>query len=807
MDARAAASSLSVVESPLPAFTADDALAIAARVFGVEGLASPLSSERDQAFLVDDGAGGGGVLKISNAAERPAVIDMEAAAVMHALTVDPDLPVARPLARRGAAAPDAGPEAFRSIVQGTGSARHIVRMFERLPGAASVDGSGLGPAALRDFGSVLARLGRALRGFSHEMASRPLLWDLQHVLRLRPWLADIEDDAGRALVARALDRFEERVSPRWPKLRSQVIHGDLTLDNALLDERPRVTGIVDFGDMSHTALVVDLSSALESVLRRRSSNEIFPAMRSMIDGYESVTALEPLELELMTDLVAARTAMTLTIACHQSAQDPGREHYLGASAPEFWELLELLDAVTPERAAAELGVPAQIGFDALRARRERVVGASTLAPLTYDPPVYLVRGEGTFVFDDRGTRYLDAYNNVPVLGHAHPRVTAAISRQVRRLATNMRYLHHEVVELAERIVETMPAGSGLDTVLFVNSGSEANDLAWRIARAWTKRSGAIVTGFAYHGITDAIVALSPEVWRRDERPIHVETIEPPDARLFPVGGWAEQVSPAAERLTKRDVAPAAVVIDAAFTSDGIFRPGPEVMVELVRRAHDSGALYIADEVQIGHGRSGEHLWSFVADGIMPDLVTLGKPMGNGFPVAAVVARAELVERFGAETEFFSTYGGSPVAAAAARAVLDVIEDEGLIARARRVGRLLAIGLGDLAAAEPRIRAVRERGLLLGVELAAESSAASVMNRMRDRGFLIGRTGPKEDVLKIRPPLSITEEEAAPIVPALADSIAGAAAQGAEMDWGARKPDPGSKSAAGSDTDAPSGPDG
>jgi 4-aminobutyrate aminotransferase-like enzyme len=157
---------------------------------------------------------------------------------------------------------------------------------------------------------------------------------------------------------------------------------------------------------------------------------------------------------------------------------------------------------------------------------------------------------------------------------------------------------------------------------------------------------------------------------------------------------------------------------------------------------------------------------------VPDLVTLGKPMGNGFPVAAVVARAELVEHFGAVTEFFSTYGGSPVAAAAARAVLDVIEDESLIARARGVGDSLASGLRELAATEPRIRAVRDRGLLLGVELGRESSAARVMNRMRDRGFLIGRTGPREDVLKIRPPLSVTEEEAAPIVPALADSIAG-----------------------------------
>jgi len=771
MDAGAAGGSLSVVEGPLPAFSAADAAAIAAEEFGVEGTASALGSERDQAFLIDDADGGGGILKISNSAERTAVIDMEAAAALHARAVDPDLPVARPLARR-LSGPDAGLEAFRSEVEGAGSAVHIVRMFERLSGTASINGSTLDPPALRDFGSVLARLGRALRGFGDETAGRPLLWDLQHVLHIRPWLGAIEDDAGRDLVARALDRFEERVAPRWHELRAQVIHGDLTLDNALLDERMRISGIVDFGDMSHTALVVDLSSALESMLRGRVPDAIFPAARALLDGYEAVTPLEPLELELLADLVAARTAMTLTIASRQSAEDPAREDYLGASAPGFWNLLGFLDAVSPAEAARELGSPVQVGFDALLARRERVVGSAALAPLTYDPPLYLVRGEGTFVFDEQGRRYLDAYNNVPVVGHAHPRVTGRVARQARLLATNMRYLHHEVVELAERVVETMPAGSGLDTVLFVNSGSEANDLAWRIARAWTGGTGAIVTDFAYHGITDAVAALSPEVWREERRPAHVETIAPPDGRL-PEGGWAALVPAAAARLAARAVAPAAVFIDAAFTSDGVYRPTPAAMGELVRRTHDAGAVYVADEIQIGHGRSGEHLWSFVPDGIGPDLVTLGKPMGNGFPVAAVVARAELVERFGDVTEFFSTYGGSPVAAVAARAVLDVIDDEGLLARARDVARFLEAALRDLGAAEPRIREVRSRGLLFGVELDpnAGGSARRVMDRMRDRGVLIGSTGPHGDVVKIRPPLSITIDEASLIVPALGSSLA------------------------------------
>jgi 4-aminobutyrate aminotransferase-like enzyme/Ser/Thr protein kinase RdoA (MazF antagonist) len=756
---------VSVVEAPRPRFSPEDAAVIAAETFGIVGEASWLPSERDQAFLIDDGAGGGGVLKISNAAERLEVIGMEAAAVLHVLKVDPGLPVARPVARVDAVAE--GLERFRSEVAGD-EGPHIVRCFERLPGRAGVSGAELDPPALRDFGRTVARLGRALRAFRHEVAFRPLLWDLQHVLGLRAWVNQIADPGRRALVARTLDRFERRVSPRWAELRAQVIHGDVTLDNTLLDERLRISGLVDFGDMSHTALVVDVSSALESVLRGR--DEVWPAARSLVDGYEELTPLEPLELELLADLTAARTAMTLTITNHQRVRDPSRSEYLDDEGAEgYWALLERLDEVEPDRAAAELGAEVLVDRGALLERRGRVLGSALTAP-SYDPPLYLVRGEGTYVFDEEGRRYLDAYNNVPVVGHEHPRVTGAVARQTRRLVTNMRYLHHAIVELAERLVATMPAGSGLDTVLFVNSGSEANDLAWRIARAATGGTGGIVTEHAYHGITDAIAALSPEEWR-GEPPSHVVTIPPPDPRRVTATDWPSTVSAAAERLAERGIRPAVVMIDAAFTSDGIFAPEPDAMRELVQRTHKAGALYVADEVQIGHGRTGEALWSFVADQIDPDVVTLGKPMGNGFPVAAVVTRAELVDRFAQTTEFFSTFAGSPAAAAAALAVLDVIRDEGLVERARDVGEYLGAHLEERARSDARIVQVRRRGLLIGAELSDPARVSRVLDRMRDRGVLIGSTGRAGDVLKIRPPLSATLEEVAPIVPALAEAIA------------------------------------
>ena len=291
-----------------------------------------------------------------------------------------------------------------------------------------------------------------------------------------------------------------------------------------------------------------------------------------------------------------------------------------------------------------------------------------------------------------GRRYLDAYNNVPVVGHAHPRVVDAIARQAATLNTNTRYLHEHVVELAERLVATMP--DGLDTVLFVNSGSEANDLAWRLATTVTGADAGIATSWSYHGVTDAVADFSTSEWPRGEQPARVEAYPAPDTyrgryadASDPASVGRAEISEAVARLAERGRRPAAIFVDSTFTSDGIFVPEPAVVSEIVAAAQDAGALFVADEVQSGYGRTGE-LWGFTRWGVTPDIVTLGKPMGNGHPIAAVITRSEIVDRFGAQTTFFSTFGGNPVACAAALAVLDVLEDEQLVANAATVGESL-----------------------------------------------------------------------------------------------------------------------
>jgi 4-aminobutyrate aminotransferase-like enzyme len=369
-----------------------------------------------------------------------------------------------------------------------------------------------------------------------------------------------------------------------------------------------------------------------------------------------------------------------------------------------------------------------------------------------------------------------------VVGHAHPRVVDAIARQASLLNTNTRYLHTAVVELAERLTASMPDGSGLDTVMFVNSGSEANDLAWRLAVMATGGDAGLVSEWAYHGVTAAIADFSPSEWAPDEHPSGVETFPAPDtfrSAYADADAARTAMAAAVDRLRGRDHRPAALFLDGFFTADGIFTPEPDVVAALIAEARSAGALYVADEVQSGHGRGGDGLWRFPAWGVHPDVVTLGKPMGNGHPIAAVVTRAELADRMAERTTFFSTFGGNPVACAAALAVLDVIEDEGLVAHAADVGDSLRAGLRDLASRHPAIADVRGQGLMTGVELVdpatgapATDLARDVRDDLRDRGVLIGTTRREKNVLKIRPPLVITAVEAQLIVSTL-DEVLGA----------------------------------
>ncbi len=327
-----------VLSAKRPSFTHSEAEAVAREIFRVEGLATQVDSERDQTFLIDGARPS--VLKISNAAEDPAQLDMEALAAQRLVLVDPELPVALPWVVPGSALDQDDPRAYRARIDGADDA-HWARMYDRLPGHASVVGSTLSDAAVRDWGAMAARVGRALRGFWHPSSRRVMLWDVQHALVLRSMLDAIPEADVRGLVQRALDRYERVVTPVWPTLRAQVIHTDLCASNVLVDDRGHVTGIIDFGDASWSALVVDLCAALETVTNGREEDvdEFFRACRLMIDGYEQVSPLEPAERRILGELLAARMCAGVAIPMSRVAlydnPDTVMPHLRGAGRQGF----------------------------------------------------------------------------------------------------------------------------------------------------------------------------------------------------------------------------------------------------------------------------------------------------------------------------------------------------------------------------------------------------------------------------------------------------------------------------------------
>ncbi len=407
--------------------------------------------------------------------------------------------------------------------------------------------------------------------------------------------------------------------------------------------------------------------------------------------------------------------------------------------------------------------------DELVARRRAVLGGSNLR-LFFDPePLQVVRGEGVFLYDAAGKRYVDCYNNVASLGHVHPVVTEALIKQAKLVCTNTRYLTEESVVYAERLLGTFRPGSGLDTVILVNSGSEANDVAWRIVKACTGKSGGLTVENGYHGITDAITAFTPSVNRKAPLAPHIRTFPPPDRYrgaskgLATASDFAKLLDKPIAELTQSQFGFAGTMIDSMFMSNGVLEAPAGYLKLVCDKVHEAGGLYIADEVQSGFGRTGEAFWGFEYHGVTPDLVTIGKPAGNGHPLGAIVTSRRLVDKFNECYGYFSTFGGNNVSCAVGTAVIDVIEKQNLVANAKRLGAMFKTGLERLKERYSIIGEVRGTGLALGVEFVSDRNtkepAKEVLGKflqlLKNEGVLCGNDGTYNNCVKIRPPLIST----------------------------------------------------
>jgi 4-aminobutyrate aminotransferase-like enzyme len=411
-------------------------------------------------------------------------------------------------------------------------------------------------------------------------------------------------------------------------------------------------------------------------------------------------------------------------------------------------------------------------------RRQRLLGPGY--KLFYEEPVHFVRGEGVWLYDSAGTPYLDVYNNVPSVGHCHPYVVEAMTRQAATLNVHSRYLHENILEYAEALLDKFP--SELGHVMFTCTGSEANDLAYRIAKQFTGGTGFIVTDLAYHGGTDVIAAMSPSLGKHVDLGEHVRTVPAPDgyrgdAEVGKV--FADHVRAAMDDLKRHGIKPAAMIVDTIFSSDGVFSDPPGFLREAVAVVQEAGALFIADEVQPGFGRTGEHWWGFQRHGIAPDMVTMGKGMGAGHPLAGLVAKPQLLGGLG-QSRYFNTTGGTPVSCAVGKAVLEVIEREKMLQNAAEVGGYLRQGLQQLARRHDLVGNVRGDGLFIGVELVrdrktrqpATEETTRLVNGLRRKRVLISSAGPFANVLKVRPPLPFTRGNADQFLQIFDDVLAG-----------------------------------
>ncbi|MCW8924729.1 MAG: aminotransferase class III-fold pyridoxal phosphate-dependent enzyme [Xanthomonadales bacterium] len=420
-------------------------------------------------------------------------------------------------------------------------------------------------------------------------------------------------------------------------------------------------------------------------------------------------------------------------------------------------------------------------METLLERRKRLLGKAYR--LFYDNPVHIVRGEGVWLFDADGKRYLDVYNNVPHVGHCHPRVVEAIHHQAQILNTHTRYLHETVLDYAERLTARFPAG--LDIAMFACTGTEANELALRLARAATGNDGMIITEHAYHGNSWAVAQITSCYTKAEQRGDNIVTVPTPDMfrGLYAndkaaAQKYAAHVQAAVETLVRNGHRPAALIVDTVFANEGLPNVPPTYLqqaVDIVRRA---GGLFIADEVQPGFGRLGDHFWGYERHGVVPDIVTLGKPMANGYPVSAVVTTKPVTDAFSRDAHYFNTFAGTPVACAAALAVLEVIDQQDLVAKALKTGEYLFDHLKDLATDHDMIGDVRGSGLFIGIELVrdhdnlepATVETAKLVNLLRNRGILINSTGLYDNVLKIRPPMIFGAEHADLLLQKLAGAL-------------------------------------
>ena len=770
-----------MISSARPTFAVPRLASMAREHWGLVGELSELSSYADRNYLLTTDAGARWVLKASS--DKRGVSELQTAALRH-------------LADRPSA------KLVPSVLE-TRDGQTQVASFDDVDRACTLWVIGFiegqlwsqlaapTPALREALGAALGQLDLDLADFVHPAMHQSERWNLCEA----DWIADelhaIPSGHRRELVIDALAQFQARVSPRLLELPRQLIHGDANDKNIIVgrgesNEPYELNGLIDFGDARAAPAICELAIALAYA---GMVPEAVQACAEVCVGYHRRRPIWGIELDLLYDLVRMRLAVSVVSSALARKSDPDNEHAL-TSETEAWSLLGKLTEFGRRAITKYLGdacglsagarVPGAQSRTRLLAKRRSRMGAAQ--SLSYAEPLYIRRGEGTWLFDEHDHALLDCINNVSHVGHCHPRVISATTRQLAALDTNTRYIHESILSYAERLCATLP--HRLSVVFMVCSGSEANELALRMARAHTGGHDVAVVDGAYHGNTTSLIDISPYKFKgpggRGNQPwVHV--LDAPDPYRNPHGddgrACASPLEDMAAVARDRGSKLAAFICETMLGCGGQVVLAPGFLAAAYQHVRAAGAVCIADEVQVGFGRVGDGMWAFEAEGVVPDILTLGKPIGNGHPIGAVVTTPEIAASFArGGMEYFNSFGGSPVSCAIASAVLDVISDEDLQGNARRTGGWLRDALRELD--DPGIGQVRGRGLFLGVELVEDRSTKqpaadrtrAVVEYARSRGVLLSVDGPRHNVIKIKPPMCFGMVEAQILVHTLAAGL-------------------------------------
>ncbi|MEQ7798632.1 aminotransferase class III-fold pyridoxal phosphate-dependent enzyme [Pedobacter sp. ASV1-7] len=632
-------------------------------------------------------------------------------------------------------------------------------------------------SVFESLGTLLATMDASLEDFFHPAAYRFNEWDLSQVLNCKAHLHYIKDHEKRTMVDYFLLQYEMEVLPVRHQLRKAIIHNDANDYNVLV-KNGTVTGIIDFGDMVESELINNVAIACTYAMFK--SEKPLDNAVALLKNYHRIYPLTETELSLLYYLVAARLCKSVITSARQRSESDNSHHFV--SEMDAWKLLYQWIKINPLHANEVFnkccGYASVLGNEtddlALTKERKQLIGANL--SISYQKNLKIIKGALQYLYDDKGNTYIDCVNNVSHVGHCHPVVVRAMQKQLAKLNTNTRYLHDSLVHYAEMITSSLPPK--LKVCYFCNSGSEANDLAIRISRHFTKQKDIIVLDHAYHGTSTVAIEMSPYKFDgpggAGQQPYIHKGMNPDLYRgNYRYGDdqagekYAADIADTIKRLSDKGTGIAAFICETLLGVGGQI-PLPEGYLKAVyAHVRAAGGLCIADEVQVGFGRVGERFWGFELQDVEPDIVVLGKPIGNGHPLAAVVLTEEVAAAFNNGMEYFNTYGGNPVSMETGMAVMEVIEQENLQKRAKETGDYLIEGLKKLMEKHEIIGDVRGKGLFVGAELVRDRKTLEpavpeidkIVEQMKNRGFLISTDGPLHNVLKIKPPMLFNIENA------------------------------------------------